>query len=518
VARVPSGGLTGPWEFWTGDGWSTAAGSSARLLSGVGTGYSVQRIGDRYVLVTTEGNLPFDPSIVAYTAPAPTGPWEGPRQLHLPAEAAAGSSRISYDARLHPALARPGKLLVSYNVNSLDTGTAYADARVYRPRFVEVDWPPAAAGARPAAPAGLRAAINDARPSLRWDAVPGAQRYWVYERDVTAGQTHPARRPEPVAGTTADAGLLKDGHTYQFSVTAARATAESPPSTVVTATRTKPTVPQGLTATPLPSGRIALAWDDPGPDLWYWLYRRDATAGEPWRRGDFPIDQAHGFTTVPLLNGHAYEFRIAAIGPAGESPASAVARATAEYAPPPAPTGLRVTAGPGRADLTWDAPSGGLGYRLYFRDVSAGQHDFTRGTFPLDKPAATAGALTNGHEYEFRVTALRNGAESAPSRAVRVTPRLPLPAAPAGLRATQTAPGTLTLEWTPLGGDVHYWVYYRDLTAGEADFTKAVFPTDAPPALQPGLRAGHRYEVTVSAAGLGGEGRRAVPVRVTVTE
>ena len=517
VARVPAGGLGGAWEFWTGDSWSTSVTRSARLLSGVGTGYSVQRTGDAYVLVTTEGNLLFDPSIVAYTAPSPTGPWSGPLELETPAEATPGSSRVSYDARLHPELARPGKLLVSYNVNSLDADTAYADVRVYRPRFVEVDWPPAGPGKRTAAPTGLTAAVNDVRPSLRWAAVPGAERYWVYERDVTAGQTHPARRPQPVTGTRADAGLLKDGHTYQFSVTAGRAAAESPPSAVVTATRTRPTVPQGLTGKPLPDGRIALTWANPGANLWYWLYQRDATAGEQWRRGDFPIDQARGFTTVPLLHAHTYEFRIAAIGPSGESSPSAVARVTARYAPPPAPTGLRVTAGDARANLAWNESSAGLTYRQYYRDLTAGQRQFTRGDFLLNEPSAMVGALVNGHRYEFRVTALRNGSESKPSRSVRATPAAPLPAAPARLRATVTAPGTLSLTWTPVGAGVHYWVYYRDLTAGAKDFTKAVYPTDNLPALQPGLLARHRYEVTVSASNLAGEGPQAKPVQITVT-
>lgn len=408
-ARDPAGA----WEFWDGTGWTTRAERSARLLSGVGTGFSVQRAGDRYVLVTTEGNLPFDPSVVAYTAAAPAGPWEGPVQLYTPAESPA------YDARLHPELARPGTLLISYNVNSLDAGTAYTDARVYRPRFVEVAWPPRAATG--AAPAGLTAAVNDVHPTLRWKAVAGAARYWVYERDLTAGQTHPARRPEPVTGTEADAGQLREGHTYEFRVAAD----DSALSAAVTATRTRPLMPSGLRARALSSGRIALTWDDPGAHLWYWLYQRDATAGGPWRRADYPIDDPGGFTTVPLLHGHTYEFRIAAIGPAGESGPSRVARATARYAAPRAPTGLKVVPGNGKADLTWtgNAPY----YRIYYRDVTAGETSYTRGAFLLDEPRATVGLLTNGHAYVFRVSAVRNGAEGPPGPSVRATPRAPVP-------------------------------------------------------------------------------------------
>ncbi|MER5888596.1 hypothetical protein ABT160_32630 [Streptomyces sp. NPDC001941] len=59
---------------------------------------------------------------------------------------------ITYDARLHQHLARPGELLVSYNVNSLDPADNRTDASLYRPRFVEVALPPALrAGASPQA-------------------------------------------------------------------------------------------------------------------------------------------------------------------------------------------------------------------------------------------------------------------------------------------------------------------------------------------------------------------------------
>jgi hypothetical protein len=218
---------------------------------------------------------------------------------------------------------------------------------------------------------------------------------------------------------------------------------------------------------------------------------------------------------VPLLHGHTYEFRVAAIGPAGESALSAVARAAVRYPPPPAPTGLRVTPGAGQAVLTWNG-SPGLHHWIYYRDVTAGQTRFTRGEFLVDQPSATIGSLTDGHVYEFRVTAVRDGAEGPPGRPVRATPNPPLPPAPAGLRAAVTGPGTLTIDWTPAGAGVHYWVYYRDLTAGERDLTRAAFPTPNPPAQQPLLRAGHEYEVTVSAANRAGEGPQAPSVRLTV--
>ncbi|RSM57509.1 DUF5005 domain-containing protein [Amycolatopsis sp. WAC 01376] len=140
LARVPAGGLRGPWQFWTGAGWSSREEDSARMLAGVGTAFSVTRVGGEYVLITMDTSPGFSPVMLAYTASSPSGPFRNPVVLHRASEAS--DRRIVYDATAHPQLSRPGKLVVSYNVNSLDHADNIADARIYRPRFVEVAWPP----------------------------------------------------------------------------------------------------------------------------------------------------------------------------------------------------------------------------------------------------------------------------------------------------------------------------------------------------------------------------------------
>lgn len=139
LARVATT-LTGPWEFWTGGGWSTSETDSARLLGGVGTAFSVDRVDGSYVLVTHNTNASFSPSVVAHVATAPQGPFGPPRHLFDAPEPKA-PHRFVYDARTHPELARGGTMLISYNVNSFREADLTEDVRVYRPRFVEVDWP-----------------------------------------------------------------------------------------------------------------------------------------------------------------------------------------------------------------------------------------------------------------------------------------------------------------------------------------------------------------------------------------
>ncbi|SFD35726.1 fibronectin type III domain-containing protein [Micromonospora sediminimaris] len=239
LAKVPAGELAGPWQFWTGDGWSAEESEATRLMAGTTTAFGVQKIGNQYVLVTVDGNLVFNPDTVAYTAPAPTGPFSGPVHLFRAPEPQPGKEIIVYDARLHPELARPGKLLVSYNVNSLANADNQADARLYRPRFVEVTWPrPAPAPATlPPTPTELSATADEQRNvQLTWTASPGATGYRIHRRDLSYGQSHPVRLPGQVAAASfTDAGLV-DGHLYEYAVSAVNGNGESAPTTVVSAT------------------------------------------------------------------------------------------------------------------------------------------------------------------------------------------------------------------------------------------------------------------------------------------
>jgi hypothetical protein len=113
VARVPAGGLSGAWQFWTGSAWSSSETDAAKVLSGVGTAFGVQKVGSQYLLVTQENNAIFDPQYPIYTATSPVGPFDTPKYLFTAPEQKPGEPIVSYDAHLHPHLAPSGKLLMS---------------------------------------------------------------------------------------------------------------------------------------------------------------------------------------------------------------------------------------------------------------------------------------------------------------------------------------------------------------------------------------------------------------------
>ena len=518
VARVTGGDLSATWEFWTGSGWSPREAESARVLSGVGTNYGVRRVDGRYVLVTHENNLMFSADFVAYTADAPTGPFGGPQYLFRAPETDAG--HIVYDADLHTDLARPGKLLVSYNVNNLDDRVAYSDANIYRPRLVDVDWPMDARSRKaPQAPTGLTAAAQGAgNASLAWQPPKGDDlTYRVYRRDGTAGQTHFVRLPGdgPGAAREFQSDFLVNGHTYEFAVTAVNKHGESGLSNVATmiATVPPPPAPVSVRAESGPTGKVTVRWAKIPFVQLFKVFYREAAGGEQraTAAGAFPGTSA---TVGPLRSGRVYDFTVVAVGGGGESKPSAPARVTVRVEPPPAPSAApTATARPdGSIDVSWPQVAPGLAYRLYRRDVTAGEAR-------LGRPAIATGtsyrvqSLEHNHEYEFAVAAVNDGGEGALSARVRVRAQIAAPgSAPTDLRIEEKD-DQLELRWK--SQDTWHWVFRRDLTALEPEFTRDEIPVEGTRYTLHGLRAAHEYEVRVAAFNPGGTGPQSEPLKVT---
>jgi hypothetical protein len=84
---------------------------------------------------------------------------------------------------------------------------------------------------------------------------------------------------------------------------------------------------------------------------------------------------------------------------------------------------VAATAGPGggTATVTWTAPPGKVTYKVYQRDVTAGQADFVETRTTVVGTNATATGLVPGHDYEFVVTATNRAGESGRSLPGRVT-------------------------------------------------------------------------------------------------
>ena len=439
--------------------------------------------------------------------------------------------------------------------------------------------------------------------------------YLVSQRDVTLDENVFARWDAPVFGaTTATARNLQGGHVYEFTVAASNMAGIGPESAVARATAQSnaPAAPENLTATANANGTITLGWDAPAPDLWYWVYQRDLDAQEAeFTRLPLPIVACCTFTAGLLTHDHEYEFKVTGVNSGGEEgPASTPARATARHPAPSPPSQLVATAGTGEVKLQWTAsPTPNVWYWVYQRNVSRQETTFTRIPLPVARCCTmTPGLLANGDEYEFKVTAVGAGPESADSNLVRARPQKPIPGQVTALTAAPNPDGTVTLSWVqppqygpfyfevyqrevggawskiplpldccvftagllehnhtyefkvvatngrpgpesaivratalvalptaptnltgstsgdgsidlswnaPRAGGFYYWIFYRDVTAGQASFTKVGLPTENTYGSLRPMVHNHVYEIKVSAANIAGEGPASGVIRVT---
>lgn len=127
----------GAWRFWDGNRWNADMYRSVPVAENVSNELSVSHLPDgQYALVYQEGGMGSTIGLRVGTTPyGPFGPqidlWEckEPQQKNI----------ITYNAKAHPALSRPGELLISYNVNAFDfLNEIKKKPNLYRPRFIRV--------------------------------------------------------------------------------------------------------------------------------------------------------------------------------------------------------------------------------------------------------------------------------------------------------------------------------------------------------------------------------------------
>jgi fibronectin type 3 domain-containing protein len=194
---------------------------------------------------------------------------------------------------------------------------------------------------------------------------------------------------------------------------------------------------------------------------------------------------------------------------------------TATYGEPSAPSAppqVAASAGDARVTLAWTAPAnqGGSAVSSYRVEQStdAGATWSTVVSLTGDSLSYTVQGLTNGTDYQFRVTAI-NSAGASPVATAGAMPMAPagVPAAPTALTAT-AGNSQVSLSWTAPAGTITGYAIEQRVSGGAWIYIRTVTTTSA---AMDSLVNGRAYDFRVSAISAAGRGAASSSATATPT-
>lgn len=132
VARAPRRDLDQPWSYWDGASWNADPAAAVAVVRGVSDQFSVVRRRHDWLLIT---QVPLSRDIIAFSSSTPRGDWAPVGRIaSIPPIAHA----ITYNAIVHEDYSQGSTLTIGYSVNGESEEWVYANAALYRPRFMTV--------------------------------------------------------------------------------------------------------------------------------------------------------------------------------------------------------------------------------------------------------------------------------------------------------------------------------------------------------------------------------------------
>ena len=299
---------------------------------------------------------------------------------------------------------------------------------------------------RPASPQ-IMITTESGRPKISWNAVNGADKYWVY-RSVD-GETfdYYARTDKP----SFTDGSTSIGTTYYYAVKAVAVLGERDVSSgrsTAQSIQCRPAAPS--VSIYRASGKPQLKWNAVSGAAKYWVYR--STDGVNFKYYDSTTKTS--YTNTGALLGTKYHYRVKAVAVVnGKNVASAYNGTKSLFTTPAAP-GVSIYRVNGKPQLKWSAVTGAAKYWIYRSTdgVNFKYYDSTTGTSYTNCIAAS------GTEYYYKVkaAAVVNGKDVA-SDFSNTKSLFTTPAAPSV--SITTSKGKPKLTWKAVKGADNYYIY-----------------------------------------------------------
>ena len=299
---------------------------------------------------------------------------------------------------------------------------------------------------RPASPQ-IMITTESGRPKISWNAVNGADKYWVY-RSVD-GETfdYYARTDKP----SFTDGSTSIGTTYYYAVKAVAVLGGRDVSSGCSTAQSiqcRPAAPS--VSIYRASGKPQLKWNAVSGAAKYWVYR--STDGVNFKYYDSTAKTS--YTNTGALLGTKYHYRVKAVAVVnGKNVASAYSGTKSLFTTPAAP-GVSIYRVNGKPQLKWSAVTGAEKYWIYRSTdgVNFKYYDSTTGTSYTNCIAAS------GTEYYYKVkaAAVVNGKDVA-SDFSNTKSLFTTPAAPSV--SITTSKGKPKLTWKAVTGADKYYIY-----------------------------------------------------------
>lgn len=129
------------WECYKGKGfWERIDTGCHFIADNLASELSVELVTIRnkklYVMIHSEDG--FGDRILLRSAQYPEGPWSEPVSVYRVKDIQNNPKLVTYAAKSHSCISKPGELLISYVINSFDFEFAVQNADIYRPRFIRL--------------------------------------------------------------------------------------------------------------------------------------------------------------------------------------------------------------------------------------------------------------------------------------------------------------------------------------------------------------------------------------------
>jgi hypothetical protein len=314
------------------------------------------------------------------------------------------------------------------------------------------------------------ASNNFGRPLLTWTAIPGAERYDLWVRNLTTGADQVIRQENLTTNSFMPSAPLPDGE-YRFWVRAFNSTSDGGPwslhqdfTSVITTSLIQPV---GNTS----FSRPTLSWQAIDGAARYDLWVRNLTTGQDQVIRQQNLTGTSFTATTPLPNG-TYQVWVRAFNAQNQGGNwSPTHQFTITSTAKPVVTGPESPTRERRPTITWDPFSGAVRYDLWVDNLTTGERQVIRNTNVQDTSYRPTTPLTPLNDAAFRVWVRAfdgQGNASAWSQAFDFDLSSGPPAVPTLTGPVATTDNTRpTLTWSEVNFAVRYDLWVRNLTTGQ---------------------------------------------------